>query len=134
MKKKIHTLFISLLAAALLAGCQSEGGQEEEGSQEADQEQEITIEVEISENEGEEVISTEEHSVEEGSVLMDVMEDNYEIEEEEGFINSIEGIRAEDGEEKAWMYTINGEDASVGANEYEVEEGDEINFDFQSWE
>ncbi|MFG6148654.1 DUF4430 domain-containing protein [Halobacillus sp. B23F22_1] len=134
MGKSIQALLFSLVAAAFLVGCQAEEETSNEPSEEANQQEEVTIEVEVSEDEGEEVISTEEHSVEEGTILMDVMEDNYEIEQEEGFINSIEGISAEDGEQKAWMYTINGEEASVGANEYEVEEGDEINFDFQSWE
>ncbi|GGF09086.1 hypothetical protein GCM10010954_04410 [Halobacillus andaensis] len=134
MGKSMQALLFSLLAAALLAGCQSEQDTSNESSEENNQQEEVTIEVEVSEDEGEEVISTEEHSVEEGTLLLDVMEENYEIEQEEGFINSIEGISAEDGEQKAWMYTVNGEEATVGANEYEVEKGDEINFDFQSWE
>ncbi len=65
---------------------------------------------------------------------MEVMEENYEVEQTEGFINSIEGIAGNEEEKMAWMYTINGEDAMVGANEYEVEDGDEIAFNYQSWE
>ncbi|MFC7060492.1 DUF4430 domain-containing protein [Halobacillus seohaensis] len=133
MSKLYQGFLMTLLAVVLLSGCQEEAN---EGVSETEQEkvEEVSIEVEISQNKGEEVISTEEHSVEEGTMLMEVMEDNYEVEQEEGFINSIEGISPEDGEQKAWLYTINGEDATVGATEYEVEEGDEINFDFQSWE
>ncbi|MCP3025819.1 DUF4430 domain-containing protein [Halobacillus sp. A5] len=134
MRHSIKALLFTLIAAVFLAGCQGEGDNDEGSSGKADQSEEVTIEIEISEDEGEEVVSTEEHTVEEGALLMDVMEGHYDVEEDEGFINSIEGISAEEGEEKAWMYTINGEEASVGANEYELEEGDEINFDFQSRE
>ncbi|MFC7320736.1 DUF4430 domain-containing protein [Halobacillus campisalis] len=129
--EKLYKGFIFLLVStALLAGCQEEAT---EGAGESAAE-DTTVEIEISENEGEEVISNEEYTVEEGTVLMELMEENYDVEQEGGFINSIEGIAPEEDEQKAWIYTINGEDASVGAHEYELEDGDEINFDYQSWE
>ncbi|WP_173916266.1 DUF4430 domain-containing protein [Halobacillus sp. Marseille-Q1614] len=124
-------LFVLLLSAGVLAGC----GENDQAEQQAESnEEEIGIEIELSKDKGEETISEEEYMVEEGTTLMEIMENNYEIKEEGGFINSIDGIQAKEGEQKAWLYTINGEDATVGANEYEVEDGDEINFDFQAWE
>ncbi|MCP3032683.1 DUF4430 domain-containing protein [Halobacillus sp. A1] len=130
MEKLYKGLILLMFSTALLVGCQEEAT---EGADESAAE-DTTVEIEISENEGEEVISNEEYTVEEGTVLMEVMEENYEVEQEGGFINSIEGIAPEEDEQKAWIYTINGEDASVGAHEYELEDGDEINFDYQSWE
>ncbi|WP_082233957.1 DUF4430 domain-containing protein [Halobacillus massiliensis] len=123
---------VFLLAIGLLAGCSDTTETDEQATE--NNNEETTVEIEVSKDEGEETLSAEEYTVEEGTTLMEIMKDNYEIEEEGGFINSIDGIQPEDGEQKAWIYTINGEDAMVGANEYEVEDGDSINFDFQAWE
>lgn len=131
---KLYSMLLALvLAVGMLAGC---GAQEEGDESNATQEeaQEVTVQVDVSKNNGEEMLAEEEITVEEGTTLMEVMEDNFEVEQTEGYINSIEGIAGDDKEKMAWIYTINGEDATVGANEYEVEEGDEIVFDYQSWE
>ncbi|MGP4060129.1 DUF4430 domain-containing protein [Halobacillus litoralis] len=133
MNKLYSMLLAFVLAVGMLAGC---GAQEEGDEANATQEeaQEVTLQVDVSKNKGEEMLAEEEITVEEGTTLMEVMEDNFEVEQTEGYINSIEGIAGDDKEKMAWIYTINGEDATVGANEYEVEEGDEIVFDYQSWE
>ncbi|UOR12425.1 DUF4430 domain-containing protein [Halobacillus amylolyticus] len=130
---KMYTLLSALmLTMVVLAGCQTESGSEEETASNQEEKQEVTLQIELSKNKGEEVISTKEVTVEEGTMLMDVMKNNFEVEESEGFINSIEGISAT--EQKAWLFTINGESSMVGANEYEVKQGDEIVFDFHAWE
>lgn len=95
--------------------------------------EEVVI-ITISTDEGDEVISDKEVAIEDGDILMDVLKENYEIEEEGGFVNSIDGIQAEEDEQKAWMYFVNDEMAMVGAAEYELEVGDEVNFDLQAWE
>ncbi|UOQ93620.1 DUF4430 domain-containing protein [Halobacillus shinanisalinarum] len=129
---KVSTLLSALMLTMLvLAGCQSESGGEETASKQ-EEKQEVTLQIELSKNKGEKVISTKDVTVEEGTMLMDVMKNNFEVEENEGFITGIEGITATD--EKAWLFTINGESAMVGANEYEVKQGDEIVFDFHAWE
>ncbi|HLR65085.1 MAG TPA: DUF4430 domain-containing protein [Pseudogracilibacillus sp.] len=98
------------------------------------EEGQIEVLISITKEEGEEEISTKEVKVEEGAILMDVLEDNFEIEEENGLITSIDGVEADDSEQIAWMYFVNGDFASVGANEYELQAGDDVNFDLQSWE
>ncbi|MEC3884707.1 DUF4430 domain-containing protein [Halobacillus litoralis] len=132
--KKWSTFFTAMiLAVAVLAGCGTQEEKETSATQE-EQVQEVTVEVQVSKNNGEEMMAEDEITVEEGTTLMEVMEENYEVEQSEGFINSIEGIAGNQEEKMAWMYTINGDEAMVGANEYEVEDGDEIVFDYQSWE
>ncbi|SDP45112.1 DUF4430 domain-containing protein [Halobacillus aidingensis] len=133
MKKWNTLLTAMILAVGMLAGCGTQEGSETSATQE-EQVQEVTVQVQLSKNDGEEMIAEDEITVEEGTTLMEVMEDNYEVEQSEGFINSIEGIAGNQEEKMAWMYTINGDEAMVGANEYEVEDGDEIVFDYQSWE
>ncbi|MBX0356176.1 DUF4430 domain-containing protein [Halobacillus sp. Nhm2S1] len=133
MKKWNTVLTAMILAVAVLAGCGTQEEKETSATQE-EQVQEVTVQVQLSKNDGEEMMAEDEITVEEGTTLMEVMEDNYEVEQSEGFINSIEGVAGNQEEKMAWMYTINGEEAMVGANEYEVEDGDEIVFDYQSWE
>jgi hypothetical protein len=143
---KWYSVFLAMvMAVGVLVGC---GSQEEEGTSSNQEEQvegntsanqeeqveEVTVQVEINNSQQEEVIAEDEWTVEEGTTLMEVMEENYEVEQTEGFINSIEGVAGNEKEKLAWMYTINGEEAMVGANEYELEDGDEIAFNYQSWE
>ncbi|SIS55464.1 DUF4430 domain-containing protein [Salimicrobium salexigens] len=134
MEKLRNYAGVVALTLVLLTGCQAESEtseSQEEGSQSS---QEIEATVELTKNQGEEQVKEKDITVEEGTVLMDAMEENFEVEEKDGFINGIEGISAEEGEKKAWVYDVNGEEAKVGAAEYEIEDGDEIHFDFQSWE
>jgi len=128
---------VIILMAVIATGCandstpQTEKGQSHENQAEV-QEQAITVT--ISKDEGAEVLSEKEIEIEEGDILMDVMKENFEIEEEEGFINSIDGVSPEEGEQKAWMYFVNDEVAMVGAEEYELEAEDRVVFDLQEWE
>lgn len=105
---------------------------ETEDSNEAEEEtEEITIT--ISKNEGEETIDEKTVSIEEDAILMDVMEENFDVETEfEGaFVASIDGVGPEEDEDIAWMYSVNGTPPNVGADEYELEPGDEVVFDLQ---
>ncbi len=130
---KWYSIFTAMvLAIGVLAGCGAQQEEEETSTTEEEQAEELTVDVQISE--GDEMIAEDEFKVEEGTTLMEVMESNYEVEQTEGFINSIEGIPTNEEEKMAWMYTINGEEVMVGANEYELEDGDEVLFNYQSWE
>lgn len=101
-------------------------------SQPAEETVAITIRVSV---EGEEVeggnLSTE---VEEGSLLLDVMKENFEIEETDGFITSINGHAQDDEAGKYWLFDVNGEMGMVGANQYEVQEGDLIEWNLAGME
>jgi len=69
---------------------------------------------------------SQEVTVSEGTYLLDAMHDTYDIEEEGGFISTIEGYEQDEDAGRYWLYYINGEMPSVGAAEYELQEGDEI--------
>ena len=131
---KLYALMLAvLLTAGILSGCGTQKEEQANAVQE-EEKQEVSVQIEISKNNGEEILADEELSVEEGATLMKVLEDNFEVEQSEGMINSIEGISANQDKKMAWMYTINGEEAQVGANDYELKQGDEIVFDYHSWE
>lgn len=137
MKKWMLTLFTIFTTLLLVVGCSNESttpAEEEETVVETTESQEEVIKVTISKDEGEEVLSEKEIEIEENAILMDIMKENYDIEEDDGFITSIDGVAPEEGEEKAWMYFVNDEMAMVGAAEYELEAGDNVVFDLQAWE
>lgn len=127
MKKALHLLSALLLAAGILAGCGTTEQQEQ--NQQAEQQTEQQVTVTLSED-GEE-ISSKEVSFEEDDILLDVMKENFEIEEDAGFITSIDGHSQNKDENKYWLFTVNGEMSPVGANEVELKDGDEVVFNLQ---
>ncbi|MEC5422427.1 DUF4430 domain-containing protein [Virgibacillus sp. C22-A2] len=138
MNKWILRLASLLVVVGLLTACgtdnesQEDAPEQSENNQAEEQSEEVVIT--ISENEGEEVITEKEITIEENAILMEVMKENFEIEEEGGFINSIEGVKPEEDEQRAWMYFVNDEAALVGAQEYELTPGDKVTFDLQAWD
>lgn len=132
-----------LLFFVLLTGCGSGENQETapnansdqtESSQSSEQ-SEDTVRITLTKDQGEEYIHEKEIPVEEGDLLLDVLEENFYVETDDTgkFITSIERVSSDDDEERAWIYTVNGESPNLGAAEYELQAGDEIIFDFQKW-
>lgn len=79
------------------------------------------------EQDGEEVEgATKELEVEEGATVLEVLKEQYEVSEEEGFIFSINGIEQDEETGKYWMYEVNDEQPTVGATEYELKDGDQV--------
>lgn len=139
-KKLVLSVLSVLFIGGFLTGCsESTLFQEKETINVAEApSEEISYEVQVlvTQNNGEEALSDMVIEFEEGDTVMDVMEDNFEIETQyDGtFISSISGVKAEDGETLSWFYSVNKEEAMVGANEYELSDGDVVEFDFHSWE
>jgi hypothetical protein len=136
--------FAAIFAVVLLlAGCGTaeENGDdiavddsEDTGSQDAAEQNGDTILVTISIDDGSEYVDEKEIPIEEGENLMDIMKQNFYVEEEEGTITSIERVSAEEGEAKGWRFFIDGEMSTVDAGDYKPSPGEEIIFDFQSLE
>ncbi|HLS66639.1 MAG TPA: DUF4430 domain-containing protein [Pseudogracilibacillus sp.] len=139
MKQSLLRFLYVFAAVLLITGCSTANNTEEaevETTETAEQEEvvESVITVTISEDEGEIVHDEKEIEIEEGAILMDVLKESFDIEEEDGFITAIDGIQADEGEQRGWMYYVNDEMAMVGAAEYELEEDDHVVFDLQAWE
>lgn len=111
---------------------ESEDAAEEEASEEAETAaDEITADFDIVVD-GESVADlSEEITVPEGTYLLDAMEETYDLEEEGGFISAIEGYEQDEDEGLYWLYYINDEMPSVGAADYELEDGDQIEWSLE---
>ncbi|WP_188453822.1 DUF4430 domain-containing protein [Virgibacillus oceani] len=147
MRKLLLMVGALLLITGLLAGCGADDGSDSESAasgqteqssdnQGSSEENEEVVTITISKDKEAEMITEEKIAVEEGDILMDVMEDNFEIETDfdGGFITSINGVAPKDGEQKSWMFFVNGEMPTKGAKEIELSPGDKISFDLQAWE
>ncbi|WP_414839147.1 DUF4430 domain-containing protein [Carnobacterium sp. TMP28] len=64
--------------------------------------------------------------VEEGTTLLNALNAEYEVEETDGFITAIDGIVQDDSKNKWWLYSVNGEDGTVGAANYKIKKDDQI--------
>ena len=96
----------------------------------------VTVEVTISVTEDGELIENGEQvvEVEEGALLLDVMKENFEIEETDTFINAINGVEQDATANKWWLFDVNGEMAQKGAAETELKAGDLIEGKLEAYE
>lgn len=133
MIKKMKNLILSLLMAGILmTGCGVSEIQDKTSSSEKQVESSIVqeeskevfaiVKVVV---DGEEMNDVE-LAVDNGVILLDAMKENMKIEETDGFINSINGVEQSEKENKFWVYTVNDEQVTVGANEYELLDGDQV--------
>lgn len=150
-RRILMTVFALLSALFLMTGCGADNGDanninnnstnnvtnNENNANETENESEdavVEVEFTISKDEGEEVIETKTIEIEEGDVVLDVLKDNFDVEENDGFVTSINGVSEDPDNQIGWIYFVNDEMAMVGAAEYELKADDQVNFDLQSWE
>lgn len=94
----------------------------------------INIKVVLSENNGENpVVYYFKLAGDTNYTLLELMQRKFIIEHDNGFITSIQDRAASNKDKTAWMYTINGEMAMVGAAEYQIKNGDEFHWDLRKW-
>ncbi|MBO0454406.1 DUF4430 domain-containing protein [Candidatus Enterococcus murrayae] len=135
MKKKIlvFTLLASLLA---FSGCTTK---------EADSTDKSTTKEEVSSSKKAEVTSTitlldgdkelskKEIAFQDGEKLFDVLEKNYEIEDNDGMISSIDGHAQDEKNKKYWVFTINDEQVNSGAKDVVLKDGDRVVFKLEQF-
>ncbi|WP_373470801.1 DUF4430 domain-containing protein [Carnobacterium alterfunditum] len=74
---------------------------------------------------------TKKLEVEEGTTLLEAMKINFEIEDDNDFITSINGHEQDNKADKYWMFDINGEESMIGAGDLELQEGDLVEFNLE---
>lgn len=139
--KKLWMLFA---AGFILTGCADNGNKDLSSAETAGQatssmeavtsvkdEDAISVTVHVKEDGKEIEDGTKELEVESGAILLDVMKENYEIEDDNDFITSINGHKQDDEAKKYWLFKVNGEDSMVGAHQTELQEGDVVEFNLE---
>src|SRR5690625_5142460 len=108
MMKRFLTLILTVvLSTIIVAGCGAtnndgtnnnvnNNNQTEVNSNEVNEE---VIQVVVSKEEDSEILSEKEIEIEEGDILLDVLNENFDIDEDGGFINGVDGVAPEEGEQ-----------------------------------
>lgn len=63
-----------------------------------------------------------------GQTVLEILQANYDVEETNGMVTSIDGVAQDASKNIYWMYKVNDEMAAVGAGELEPKDGDKIEF------
>lgn len=132
---KQRKLFAALLFSILLilVGCQNGAETETNEGSNTSQEDVITASIELLDLEDNEV-EAKTVEFEEGQSLMDVLKENFEVEEADGFINGIGDLHADSNEQQFISIEVNDEMAMVGANDLILEDGDKVTLSLEVWE
>ena len=139
IKKTMSRWMMLLIAAMIVTGCKEDTQNtdptnnkvitetvDQEATTSAADTQEVTASIKILIDGELQTDLSQEVSVPEGTTLMEVMTENYEIVHENSFITEINSHQQDLEANRFWLYDINGEMAMVGIAEYEIEEGDVI--------
>ena len=139
MKNKSLKLILIIVLIALLGACGTDSStpkqETDNGAKSSEQAESNEITVKITEDEGAKEIGEKEIVIEEDTILMDVLKENYDLklDEKHGYIIGIDGHGPEEGEQRGWFFSVNGEFADMGADQYKLSTGDEVSFDLQDW-
>lgn len=122
MKKRLLSILLLLAVAITFVGCKNHSNTDSTTSSE------YSLEATIELIEDGVSFKKETLNFNEGEKLLDVMKRNLEVEEKDGFITSIDSHNQDEDSNKYWLYTVNGEMAEVGANQFELHDRDEVIF------
>ena len=132
MKMKIFLTTSLLFSTMMIAACTPKTEQTPETTSQTVvqsvssevQQEEATISLQV---DGEEVENKTVTFVA-GESLYQVMQANFDLVDQDGFITSINGQAQDEAAQKYWMYDVNGEMALVGAKDLILEPGDHVEF------
>jgi Domain of unknown function (DUF4430) len=126
MKKIIVS---SVIASSLLLG--AVGCSQQEAPVKQEQKVTYTSNIILVDKDGN--TSNKEITIEKDQILMDAMKQNFEVEENQGFISGIGSVKADDSKKEYLSLYLNGEMASVGANDIKLQDGDEVSFKIETY-
>ncbi|VHB71801.1 Surface-layer 125 kDa protein [Streptococcus pyogenes] len=121
MNKRFKTGFLALVAMLLVA-C-SQGTKQTQTSSVPKSDHHVRLVVKEDTNTVDEKVSFEE-----GDTVLEILKDNYEVKEKDGFITAIDGIEQDTKANKYWLFKVNGKMADKGADQITVKDGDSIEF------
>lgn len=123
--KKI--VFSSFLALFLIGGVACSTGSENKTETTISETKKAeTYDVSLSLIVDEKVVKTDEVNVTKNDSVLDILQNQFETEEKGGIISKIDGIEQEPNNNKYWMFYVNDQEATKGAKDVFVSEGDKI--------
>lgn len=131
MRKNMKMFVIMLAIILAVIGCTNNN---DDINTNKSNTEEFDVIVSLTKDHGATILEEKTITTERDNNLMGIMEENFEIKEENGFIQSINGLATDLDAETGWIYYVNNEMAIVGANDLELSEGDHVRFDYQVWE
>ena len=124
MKKILSYIVLALSLVTLVAFGKSEAAKlTRTSSQQSQSQGKVTL-----------ILKTEKESkkkavnIQKGDTVLDVLEEVYPVQENDGFITEIDGISQDKDKGIYWMFDVNGKLGEKAANQLKVENGDEIKF------
>lgn len=119
-----------LLVVGVIAGCSQVD--EKESTVEQVEQVESVVSIQVVDIDG--TLIDKDAVISDGDVLMDVLKENFEVEETDGFINGIDTVVADADNKEFLAIYVNDEMAMVGANELELNNGDKVEIVVETWE
>lgn len=129
--KRLLRICVSVLSVLVLLGCSTTSNQPTASSQVEETSQLLEATLRIT-TDGQN--STKNVRFEASDSVMDVLEEYYDIEEENGMVTVIDGKSQDPASNTYWMYKVNGSLAEKGAAEQILQEGDDVEFYLESFQ
>lgn len=129
MKKTIYFSSILVLSVLFVSGCTSE--KNTSGTSDTRSIGEIEVAISLVKDGTE--TEKKEFTTAEDSTLMEAMKDQFELEEDNGMITSIEGVAQDEAQGYYWVYTINNEMINTGAKDTILKQGDQVEFTYEKF-
>ncbi len=125
-----------VMTGLLLSACAGNQAEQPTENHAQHQNQEHAITIMLTKDNKQEVMEEKHVEITEGQTVMDVMKAHYQVTTayNDAFITGINGIEGNEKDKTAWFYSVNGMEGTVGANEYQLQPGDLLQFDFRKWE
>lgn len=129
MKKTIHFSSILVLSILFVSGCTSE--KNTSGTSDTRSIDEIKVAISLVKDGAE--TKKKEFTTAEDTTLMEAMKDQFELEEDNGMITSIDGVAQDEAQGYYWVYTINDEMINTGAKDTILKQGDQVEFTYEKF-
>lgn len=123
--KKIYKLWVLPLLLLVLVGCSQTTISHKTTSSSSTETVKTTAKLIVKKDEK---VLEKNVTFKKGESVLDLLKSNYTIEDKDGFITSIDGLKQDESANKYWMFKINDEVASKGAKDITVKSGDKIEF------
>lgn len=125
MKFRTIVFLLLILTSVFVVGCSSDTTTEDE----------IEVTITLYDEVNDTTIASDDLVAQEGQVLQDILEANYDVEVQQGgFITSIEGHSQNESDSIFWVFEVNEEVVNEGASSYEVQNEDYIEFKLMQFE